>query len=71
MKFKTDAGCARCKAKILDKMNSTFPDAKWELDLDSADKILEVHGLPENAEKASQVVKALEETGFKGSWIEQ
>jgi hypothetical protein len=71
MKFKTNAGCDRCKTKILEKMNSTFPDAQWNLDLENADKILEVHGMPENAEKAAQVVKALEETGFKGSWIEQ
>ena len=71
MKFKNNAGCDRCKTKILEKMNTTFPDAQWNLDLENADKILEVHGMPENAEKAAQVVKALEETGFKGSWIEQ
>lgn len=50
-------------------MNKKFPNAEWSLDLDSADKELEVHGIPEDAETAAQVIKTLEETGFKGSWL--
>lgn len=69
MKFKTNARCAGCKAAILEAVGNKFPDAKW--DLDSADKVLEVHGLPENADTAAQVEKTLEETGFKGSWLQQ
>ncbi|MDE7181023.1 MAG: heavy metal transport/detoxification protein [Muribaculaceae bacterium] len=71
MKFKTDAQCGHCKATILKKMQEKFPNAEWSLDLESADKELEVHGLPENAETAAQVEKTLEETGFKGSWLRQ
>ena len=71
MKFKTSAKCGHCKAAILDEMNKRFPNAQWDLDLDSADKVLEVHGLPENAETAAQVEKAIEETGFKGAWIQR
>lgn len=69
MKFKTNARCAGCKSAILDAVNKKFPDAEWNLDLDNADKILEVHGLPEDAATAEQVIKTLEETGFKGSWL--
>ncbi|MBD5205681.1 MAG: heavy metal transport/detoxification protein [Bacteroides sp.] len=69
MKFKTDASCGHCKATILKAMQAKFPNAEWNLDLEHADKILEVHGLPENAENAAMVEKTLEETGFKGTWL--
>ena len=69
MKFSTNARCAGCQKAILDAMNKKFPNAEWSLDLDSADKELEVHGIPEDAETAAQVIKTLEETGFKGSWL--
>lgn len=71
MKFKTNAKCGGCKTAIINGMQERFPNAQWSLDLESADKVLECHGLPENAEKAAEVVKAIEETGFKGSWIQQ
>lgn len=70
MKFKTNARCNGCKTNILRKVTTQFPNAEWDLDLTSADKILEVHGLEENAETAAQVEKAIAETGFTGSWIE-
>lgn len=69
MKFKTNARCAGCSAAILKAMNAKFPDEEWTLDLDNADKILENHGIPADAAKAAEVIKTLEETGFKGSWI--
>ncbi len=71
MKFKTNARCSGCKARILEAMNDKFPNAQWDMDLEDADKVLEVHGVPENAETAAEVVKTLEETGFKGSWLQQ
>lgn len=71
MKFKTNARCGGCKARILEAMNNKFPNAQWDMDLEDADKVLEVHGIPENAESAAEVVKTLEETGFKGSWLQQ
>lgn len=70
MKFKTNAKCAGCKTAILEAVNSKFPNAEWSLDLDNVDKVLEVHGLPENSEVAAQVEKTLAETGFNGSWIQ-
>lgn len=71
MKFKTNAKCAGCSSAILDAVRSKFPNQEWSLDLSTADKILENHGVPDNSEQAAQVVKTIEETGFKGSWLTQ
>lgn len=71
MKFKTNAKCAGCSSAILNAMQTKFPDDKWTLDLNTADKVLECHGVPDDAGKAAQIIKTLEETGFKGSWITQ
>lgn len=69
MQFKTNAECENCSSRILSAVRSKFPDAEWSLDLSTADKVLQAHGMPEDAEKAAQVVRTIEETGFKGSWI--
>lgn len=70
MKFKTNAKCGGCRAAILDAVTKRFPDAEWSLDLENADKVLEAHGIPEDAATAAQVEKTLAETGFNGSWIQ-
>lgn len=69
MKFKTNAKCAGCSTRILEAVRGRFPDQEWSLDLDSADKVLEMHGVPDDAAKAAEVVRTIEETGFKGSWL--
>lgn len=69
MKFKTNAKCAGCSSAILGAVRSKFPNQEWSLDLNSEDKVLEMHGVPDDAAKASEVVKTIEETGFKGSWL--
>lgn len=69
MKFKTNAKCGGCSAKILKGLQEKFPNQEWSLDLDSADKVLEMHGVPDDADKAAEVEKAIAETGFKGSWL--
>lgn len=71
MKFKTNAKCAGCSTAILGAVRSRFPNQEWSLDLSTEDKVLEMHGVPDDAEKAAQVVKTIEGTGFKGSWITQ
>jgi len=71
MKFKTNAKCAGCSSAILNAMQTKFPNDKWTLDLNTADKVLECHDVPEDAEKAALIIRILEETGFKGSWITQ
>lgn len=71
MQFKTNAKCAGCSSAILGAVKTKFPDLEWSLDLDSADKVLECHGVPEDSKMAAEVVKTIEETGFKGSWIQR
>lgn len=69
MQFKTNAKCQGCSSTILKAVRNRFPNEEWCLDLSTADKVLECHGVPDNGEMAAQVVKTIEETGFKGSWI--
>lgn len=69
MKFKTNARCGGCKAAIISAVENKFPDMEWSMDLDNADKVLECHGVADDAAKAQEIVKTIEETGFKGSWI--
>ncbi|MBD5298598.1 MAG: heavy metal transport/detoxification protein [Bacteroides sp.] len=71
MKFKTNAKCGGCSAAILGAVRSKFPNQEWSLDLDSADKVLEMHGVPDDAAVAAQVEKTVAEAGFNGSWLRQ
>ncbi len=71
MRFKTNAKCAGCSGAILGAVRGKFPNAEWSLDLESTDKVLECHGIPDDSEMAAQVIKTIEETGFQGSWIKQ
>ena len=69
MKFKTNAKCAGCSTSIINALKTKFPDAELSLDLQDADKVLHVHGVPETSENAALIEKTIEETGFKGSWL--
>lgn len=69
MDFKTNAKCQDCVAAILRKVHSKFPDAELNLELESTDKVLHVHGVPEDSEHAAQIESAIKEAGFEGSWL--
>lgn len=69
MEFKTNAKCGGCSSKIIAGVKNRFPNAELSLDLSSADKVLQVHGIPEDDEHAAQVEAAIAETGFNGSWL--
>lgn len=69
MIFKTNAKCQDCVAAIEKEVNRKFPDAKLKLDLESTDKVLHVHGVPEDSEHAAQIESAIKEAGFEGSWL--
>lgn len=71
MQFKTNAKCAGCSSAILTAVRGEFPGQEWSLDLSSEDKILENHGVPDNDVQAMQVLKIIEDTGFKGSWLKK
>lgn len=69
MDFKTNAKCSDCVAAIKKEVLRKFPDAKIEADLKNTDKILSVHGVPEDSQHAAQIESAIEEAGFQGSWL--
>ena len=69
MDFKTNAKCQDCVASIKMAVKRKFPDADLDLELENADKVLHVHGIPEDAEHAAQVESAIKEAGFQGSWL--
>ena len=69
MQFKTNAKCTGCSSAIIDSVKKRFPNAELSLDLESTDKVLHVHGIPEDAAHAAEVEKAVEEAGFTGSWL--
>lgn len=71
MEFKTNAKCAGCSAAITGAVKKVFPNAELALDLESADKVLHVHGVPENGENAAKIISAIEESGFTGAWIQR
>lgn len=69
MKFKTNAKCGGCSATILKGVRAQFPNQEWSLDLNSEDKVLEMHGIPDDPTKAAEVEQAIAATGFKGTWL--
>lgn len=69
MDFKTNAKCSDCVAAIKMAVKRKFPDADLKLELETTDKVLHVHGLPEDSVHASQVESAIKEAGFEGSWL--
>lgn len=71
MQFKTSAKCSDCVAAIQQELKRKFPDTDLKLELENTDKVLHVHGLPEDSIHAAQVESAIKEAGFEGAWIEQ
>lgn len=69
MQFKTNATCSNCVAAIQKELQRKFPDAQLKLELESTDKVLNIHGLPEDSDHAAQVESAIKEAGFEGSWL--
>lgn len=71
MKFKTNAKCEDCMASIIKAVRTKFPNAELKFEEENTDKVLHVHGLPEDSVHASQVESAIKESGFDGAWISQ
>lgn len=69
MRFKTNAKCQDCMAAITREVHRKFPDAELKFELENTDKVLHIHGLPENSENAAQIEAAIKEAGFQGSWL--
>lgn len=69
MRFKTNAKCTECETAIKRAVKREFPDATLEMELENTDKVLHVHGIPENSHNAALVESAIKEVGFQGSWL--
>ena len=69
MDIKTNAKCQDCVAAIKQAVLRKFPNADLKLELETTDKVLHIHGLPEDSEHAAQVESAIKEAGFEGSWL--
>lgn len=71
MKFKTNAKCEDCMAAIQKAVRNKFPDADLKFELENTDKVLHVHGVPEDSSHVAQIESAIKEAGFEGSWVSQ
>ncbi|MDE5652078.1 MAG: hypothetical protein K2G75_02910 [Muribaculaceae bacterium] len=71
MQFTINAQDEASRDAILNHIQSQFPDAVWNRDLSTAEAYLEVHGIPDDAEHAAQVIRSIEETGFEGTWLKK
>lgn len=69
MDIKTNASCQNCVAAIKQAVLRKFPNADLKLELETTDKVLHIHGLPEDSDHAAQVESAIKEAGFEGSWL--
>lgn len=58
-------------ADIIKAVRKKFPDAELKFETENTDKVLQVHGLPEDSEHAAQVESAIKEAGFHGAWVSQ
>lgn len=69
MQIKTNLKAEDSLLAIQNKLRERFPDKELNFELDSTDKVLHVHGLPEDSVHAAQVENAIKETGFDASWL--
>ena len=69
MKFKTNAKCEDCMADIMKAVKRKFPDAELKFELENTDKVLHVHGVPEDSTHAAQIESSIKEAGFDGAWV--
>jgi copper chaperone len=62
VQFKTNIKCSGCIATVTPALNKVAGENKWEVDLQSPDKVLTV-----SAEQvdAAEIKKAIEQVGFK------
>lgn len=71
MDFKTNIKCEGCASAISRVVKRKFPDAEIKYELENTDKVMHVHGVPEDSEHAAEIESAIKEAGFEGSWIQQ
>jgi copper chaperone len=62
LKFKTNINCGGCVSAVTPFLNAETAIRHWEVDTNTADKILTVEG---DALQREAVVKSVEKAGFK------
>jgi copper chaperone len=67
VKFKTTIKCSGCVATVTPYLNEAVGANNWNVDLQSADKVLTVNTNQED--KAGEVIKKLQEAGYKAEKI--
>lgn len=67
LKFKTNIKCSGCVGKATPFLNNVVGEDNWEVDVQNPDKILTV--IPEDTVKAEEIIKAVQEAGFKAETL--
>jgi len=62
LKFKTTLKCGGCEEKVTPGLNAIDEIEEWDVDLDSADKILTVFATKNVEDK---IIEAVEKVGFE------
>lgn len=63
IRFKTNARCAGCSSAIRKALADIAPEAEWDIDLTSPDRVLTYTGA--GVPDAGAVMRAVEKAGFK------
>jgi len=63
LKFRTTIKCSGCLGKVTPFLNEAVGEDNWEVDIEQPEKILSV--IPETETSAEQVIKAVQEAGYK------
>ncbi|WP_119080022.1 heavy-metal-associated domain-containing protein [Chitinophaga alhagiae] len=66
MQFKTNIKCSGCIAAVTPALNEAAGKDKWEVDLQSADKILTVSAERTEGQK---IREAIEKAGYKAEQV--
>lgn len=61
LKFKTNAKCGGCVARIGEALGSVVPEGKWSIDLSTPDRVLTV----ETDLSTEEIVRIVTEAGYK------
>jgi copper chaperone CopZ len=69
MKFKTTIKCAGCVEKVTPALNRIAGTENWKVDIQAPDKILTI--TPEESVQAGDVIKAMNELGYKAEKLDE
>ena len=67
IQFKTNIKCSGCIAKVTPSLNEVAGEDNWEVDLQSADKILTVS--TEQTGDGKKIREAIEKAGYKAEQV--